>query len=311
MPNSPSAISIVIPAYNEENGIGPVLSSVEQVMQKSGLNYEIIVVDDGSKDRTVEAAMASGATVIRHHRNRGYGASLKTGLLAAKHELIGIIDADGTYPADMIPELVRRMKTNDMVVGARTTKDSAIPLVRKPAKWVLNKFANYVTQHDIPDLNSGLRVFKAAVARRYLGILPDKFSFTTTITVAHLCDNYDVEYVPIQYFTREGKSKIKPVDFFRFMFIVTRLGMLFVPGRIFVPVSLSLFFLCMLRLCMDLVLAFTGYAAEVPFWHRPIVSTSAQMLFVSALQFLLFGGLAEILVARSRSPKAGEVGPAD
>src|SRR5262249_22502084 len=156
--------------------------------------HEIIVVDDGSKDKTRRAAEEAGAVVLRHPRNRGYGASLKTGITVAAYDVICITDADGTYPVERIPELLAELRTADMVVGARTGARVAIPLIRKPAKWVLNRLANYITSTKIPDLNSGLRLFRRDAALQYFHMLPDQFSFTTTITMAMLCDKYAVTY---------------------------------------------------------------------------------------------------------------------
>ena len=185
------------------------MRDVLQTLEDYSIPGEVIVVDDGSRDGTGEAAYYAGARVLRHRSNRGYGSALKTGIMAATHNLILITDADGTYPVKYIPELVEGLQTADMVVGARTGNNVAIPLVRRPAKWVLNKLANYVTGHRIPDLNSGLRAFRKN-ARQYFAILPDQFSFTTTITLAMFCDNYAVHYVPVDYLPRKGKSKIVP-----------------------------------------------------------------------------------------------------
>ncbi|HEX7877898.1 MAG TPA: glycosyltransferase family 2 protein, partial [Candidatus Eisenbacteria bacterium] len=173
-------ITLLIPAYNEEKGIGPVLEQVKAL----GLPGEILVVDDGSTDKTFEAAQIPGITVLRHDVNRGYGQSLKTGILASKHDIVVITDADGTYPNEDIAELLSHMEHYDMVVGARTGKTVKIPLLRKPAKKFLNLLANYLAGVEIPDLNSGLRVFRKSVAREFFSILPSGFSFTTTITLA-------------------------------------------------------------------------------------------------------------------------------
>jgi glycosyltransferase involved in cell wall biosynthesis len=154
------SVSIVIPAFNEEAAIQQVLSELQQVMHEHEINAEIIVVDDGSMDLTAELAAAAGARVLRHRSNRGYGASLKTGIAAATHEAIVITDADGTYPPKYIVELLDELDHADMVVGARTGANVKIPLVRRPAKWVLNRLANYLVGTRIRDLNSGLRAFR-------------------------------------------------------------------------------------------------------------------------------------------------------
>ena len=168
-------ISIIIPAYNEEKSIVSVLKEIEDVMNRSRLGYEIIVVNDGSTDRTREVLKSSGLNikVVSHRVNRGYGASLKTGICNAQHEIVVITDADGTYPSERIPELVDYIKDYDMVVGARTGANVKVPLIRKPAKWVINRLAIYLTGMKIPDINSGLRVMKKTIANKYTGLLPN------------------------------------------------------------------------------------------------------------------------------------------
>src|SRR5262249_10799192 len=183
MNTSESTVSVVIPAYNEEKGVGPQVKAIRQVLSSYGIAHEIIVVDDGSQDRTAEEAALAGARVLRHLRNRGYGAALKTGIVAAKYEAIAITDADGTYPADQIPAMLRKLDTADMVVGARTGENVNIPFIRKPGKIALGWLANRIADQRIPDLNSGLRVFWRECALQYFPVLSNKFSFTTTITL--------------------------------------------------------------------------------------------------------------------------------
>src|SRR5262249_37362142 len=160
------------------------VAHIREVLTRAGLAHEIVVIDDGSKDDTGRRAEEAGAVVLRHLSNRGYGASLKTGITAAKYETICITDADGTYPAAIVPEMLEGLKPPAMGVGPRAGKSVAIPLVRRPAKWVLNQLANYITASKIPDLNSGLRAFRRDAAMQYFHFLPDQFSFTTTITMA-------------------------------------------------------------------------------------------------------------------------------
>lgn len=143
--NSSTGLSVIVPAYNEEKGIGSVLEQLSSVLGGSSFAYEILVVDDGSQDSTSEVAKNhEGTKVLRHRGNRGYGASLKTGIRHANYGLVAITDADGTYPIKRIPDLVQRLVDNDfdMVVGARTGTNVAIPLIRRPAKWVIGKLAN-------------------------------------------------------------------------------------------------------------------------------------------------------------------------
>ncbi|MGB2911389.1 MAG: glycosyltransferase family 2 protein, partial [Anaerolineales bacterium] len=152
-------VSVVIPAYNEQNAIGEQVKSVRQVLSSQDITFEIIVVDDGSSDKTAAEALNAGAQLLHHQDNRGYGASLKTGILAAQYDVIVIIDADGTYPAEYIPEVVAKLDDADMVVGARMGDKVNVPWMRQPAKYFLRKLAAYIAEQPIPDLNSGLRAF--------------------------------------------------------------------------------------------------------------------------------------------------------
>jgi glycosyltransferase involved in cell wall biosynthesis len=278
-------VSVIIPAYNEENGVYPVVSELRELLAKLSITAEIIVVDDGSTDETGARAASAGARVLRHRSNRGYGASLKTGILAAKYDVIAITDADGTYPAEHLPALLADLESNDMVVGARIGRKAKIPLVRKPAKWVLNRMADYVTGIRIPDLNSGLRTFRRDLALQYLPILCDQFSFTTTLTLSMLCDNYTVSYVPIQYRARTGKSKIVPWDVGNFAILILRMAMLFRPLKVFAPIAM-------------LFLTYGIVKASLDLTRDQNVSASAVIGFISALVIILIGMLADSIAIR-------------
>ena len=152
-------VSVIIPAYNEEGAIARQVETVRQVLLAGGYQFEIMVVDDGSSDRTGEEALKAEARLIKNIENLGYGASLKAGILAAKHDIIVIIDADGTYPPEEIPTLVADLEFADMVVGARIGEKVHVPLIRQPAKWFLRVLAERIAEQPIPDLNSGLRAF--------------------------------------------------------------------------------------------------------------------------------------------------------
>jgi glycosyltransferase involved in cell wall biosynthesis len=278
-------IGVVIPAYNEQAGVQPVVKQILRVMQEHDIEAEVIVVDDGSTDQTAQAAAAAGARVLRHRSNRGYGASLKTGISAAPYEYIVITDADGTYPSERIPELLERLEHADMVVGARVGRNVHIPLVRRPAKWVLNKLANYLTGAKIPDLNSGMRAFRRNIAMQYFPILPDQFSFTTTITLAMFCDKYAVAYVPIDYHRRTGHSKIVAWDAGSFAILILRTAMLFRPLRVFIPLVLFCLTYGIVKMSIDVV-------------RDPNISASAMLAFMSALLILLIGMLGDALATR-------------
>ena len=235
------AVSIVIPAYNEEEAIGPSIREVVEAMDPSGIAYEILVVDDGSTDRTAERARAEGVRLIELPENRGYGAALKAGIARTEHDVIVITDADGTYPAEAIPELIRLMSGYDMVVGARIGLNPAIPAVRKPAKWFLGRLASYLAGQAIPDLNSGLRVMRKPLVRRLMHLLPQGFSFTTTITLSALCSGSLVKYSKIDYRPRTGQSKIRPGHAFDFLLLIIRTIVYFNPLKIFLPAGAVFF----------------------------------------------------------------------
>lgn len=278
------SFSIVIPAYNEVSSIG---STIKEINNLSG-NFEIIVVDDGSTDGTAEIASLSGARVLRHQVNKGYGAALKTGIRNATHENIIITDADGTYPHASIPKLVQIFLTEnvDMVVGARTNANAKIPLIRKPAKWLITKLASFLVKETIPDLNSGMRVMKKKVVEHYLRILPDGFSFTTTITLAMLTNNSPIHYEPIDYFKRTGRSKIKPIrDTLNFIQLIIRTILYFDPLRVFLYLSIPF-----------IILGFSLILYQAVYFHN--IGTIAIIITMTGIQLLAIGMLADLIVKR-------------
>jgi glycosyltransferase involved in cell wall biosynthesis len=203
--------------------------------------YELIVVDDGSTDKTpqlLEAAARedSALRVITHRRNRGYGASLKTGIMRTTADLIVITDADQSYPNDRIPDLLELAGDADMVVGSRNGPAARHSYLRRLPKLFLRLYASWIAGTAIPDLNSGLRVFRRDVAAYFSYLLSDGFSFTTTITLTMLCNNYVVHYEPVDYSPRVGKSKIRPIrDTLRFLQLIVRAGLCFAPLRVLIP----------------------------------------------------------------------------
>ena len=235
------AVTVVIPAFNEAEHVAEQVQSVRDVMELSGWAFEIIVVDDGSTDGTAQKAAATGVRVLRHRRNRGYGASLKRGIAEARYDWILITDADGTYPTESIPTLLAVADQNDMVVGSRTGQTVKIPLQRRPAKWFLGRLASYLAGRDLPDLNSGLRLMRKELVERYVHLLPSGFSFTTTITLASACNDHSFEYVPINYLARLGQSKIRPRHAYDFLLLILRVIVFFNPLKVFLPVGAFLF----------------------------------------------------------------------
>lgn len=279
------SISIVIPAFNEEQSMRAVINEMRELLSAHSISAEFVVVDDGSRDQTANEAKAAGARVIQHRSNRGYGASLKTGIVHARHDIIAITDADGTYPAHYIPQMLAEMEHSDMVVGARNGANVKIPLIRRPAKWVLKVLANYVSGQKIPDLNSGLRIFRRDVVMQYFAILPDQFSFTTTITMAMLCDKYAVTYIPIDYRKRAGKSKIVAWDAGSFAILILRTAMLFKPLRVFIPLALVCLLYGLTKMTVDM-------------FRDPNISASATLALMGAMQLTLVGMLGEAIASR-------------
>jgi glycosyltransferase involved in cell wall biosynthesis len=204
-------ISVVIPALNEQDEIGRTVTRVRDVLSAAGIGaYEVVIVDDGSRDETGVRAEQAGARVLRHPHNVGYGRSLKDGIRAALYDTIVINDADGTYPIDAIPALLARFGEGyDMVVGARSGEHYRESLIKMPLRRLLRFIVEFTAGRSIPDINSGLRVFRRSTALEYFDHLCDTFSFTTSMTLAYMMTGKFVAYVPIEYNKRVGKSKVR------------------------------------------------------------------------------------------------------
>lgn len=276
-------ISIIIPIYNEENTVEATLRNIKKVMDTTKKKYEIIAINDGSTDNSLlTLKKLHFIKLINNPYNIGYGASIKTGIKASKYNWILIIDADGTYPVHEIPKLLHYTQNYDMVVGARTKKPY-IPLMRRPAKKFLTLLANYLSGKRIPDLNSGFRVFKKTIAMEFFHLFPSGFSFTTTITLACLTNDYTVKFIPIEYYKRKGKSSIKPFkDFKNFVFLIIRLITYFKPMKMFSLISIILF-----------IAAIFIFLYSFLILHK-LMDISVIVLFVASLQIFLFGALAEL-----------------
>ncbi len=275
-------LSVLIPAYNEEESIA---GTVEAIRKHASCvrELEIIVINDGSKDRTGEIARTLPVTLIEHEINTGYGSGLKDGLQAAKHEYIMIADADGTYPLEDTPRLLEDIEKYAMIVGARTGAIVQVPLVRRPAKWMITRLAEYLSQRKIPDLNSGFRIFRKDVALRFLSLYPDGFSFTTTITLAMLTNHFKVKFVPINYHRRVGKSSIKPIrDFTNFTILIIRICAYFRPLNVFVPPALVLIFAGIIKGAID----YNGQG-HLGLFGIVLALTGLQMLFIGLLADLI------------------------
>ena len=217
MTDPPSApyVSIILPCYNEQGHVTAEVARICAAMDDSGYGYELLAFDDASTDETL-ARLCEAAPrfpqleIVAFHRNGGSGTVRRIGTQRARGEIVVWTDADMTYPNERIPELVQMLEKDlatDQVVGARTSEQGTHKLLRVPAKFVIRKLAEVLTNAQIPDLNSGLRAFRREVAQPYLRLLPPGFSCVTTITVAFLANQHDVRYVPIEYAQRSGTSK--------------------------------------------------------------------------------------------------------
>jgi len=283
-------ISIVIPVYNEEAAIGEDLDVIIEAMDASGYDYEVIVVDDGSTDRTAEIVrQRPSARLISHLQNRGVGAARMTGMQAARGEIIVMTDGDGTYPNQDIPRLLEYTDRYDMVVGARRREMGSLKPLRSLVKLLARLLASYLTETMIPDLNSGFRAFRKGIAERYLDILPRGHSWEGTITVAFLNDGYTVRFIPIDYYRRKGKSTIHPIrDTWNYFLLVVRTAMYFNPLKVFLPISLFFLSIGAIKLIRDLIV----FNLHVP--------TSTVMIVLTGVQIGALGLLADLIVRRGR-----------
>jgi glycosyltransferase involved in cell wall biosynthesis len=286
-----SLVSIIIPAYKEAQAIGPIVGRIRAVMQEARFPYEIIVVNDGSEDETAQAAKDAGAKVVSHPYNIGNGAAVKTGIRHAAGDSIVLLDADGQHPPEDIPRLLDLLGTYDMVVGARTSK-SQTSWHRDVANYIYNTLATYVSGRKIEDLTSGFRAIKTEVARNFINLLPNTFSYPTTITLAVIRSGYSLKYIPFVAPERIGKSKIKLLrDGSRFLLIILRVSTLFSPMKIFLPLSLLMF------------LTGFGYGLfKVVFLGSRYGPTSAMLMTVAILMFMM--GLVSEQVAQLRFERA-------
>ena len=285
-------VSVVIPVYNEAATIGDDLKTIFGSMAPSGIEFEVLVVDDGSTDGTCDAiAPYPEVRLIRHGRNLGVGAARRTGLRQARGEIVVTTDGDGTYPNHEIPRMIELMAENDMVVGARTHEAGTVRWLRTPAKAFIRGLASYLTGVRIPDLNSGLRCFRKSIAMQFVPLLPAGHSSESTITLAFLTGGYRVAFVPVDYYPRRGgRSSFRPVrDTAAYLGLVVRTVMYFDPLKFFGPVSLVLLALGAVKLARDLVV----FELRVP--------GSTIVLLLTGVQIGALGLIADLIVKRSRS----------
>jgi glycosyltransferase involved in cell wall biosynthesis len=264
-------ISVVIPAHNEAASIGGIITEVQAHVP----GCEVLVVDDASTDATAAVSRSAGARVISHPYNMGNGASVKTGIRTAAGDKIVLMDGDGQHnPAD-IPRLLEAAHNHDMVVGARDPRTHA-SIFRRWANAFYNLLASYVTQMRIRDLTSGFRIVDRRIIMRYVYLLPNTFSYPTTITLAYLRSGRSICYIPVQARKRAGSSKIRPLhDGINFILIIIKITTLFSPLLIFLPVSFLFF-----------IGGLTNYAYTFFITHR-FTNMSVLMIITSVVLFMM------------------------
>lgn len=281
------ALTIGLPVFNEIEAIRSLVLSVRHVADGMDVTYEIVVVDDGSDDGTAEVLeglsheMGGLLNLVRHPYNRGNGASVKTAIRAARGEVIVLMDADGQHnPAD-IPRLYERIGPYDLVVGARTRMTKG-EWPRRFANLAFEALASYLIDFQIKDLTSGFRAAKTELIRNFVHLLPNKFSYPTTSTMAFIKAGHAVDFVTVEAAAREGKSKVRPArDGVRFLIIIGRMVMLFEPMRFFMPSAIILF-----------LLAVASFVFTIVDQSRLHIPNSAVFLAVSAVIVFLIGMVA-------------------
>lgn len=287
-------LSFVIPAYNEEKSIVAVLEQLKNTLDNLKIEYEIIVVNDCSTDNTKSLLKKINyIKLINHPYNKGYGASLKTGVKNAHYNWVLFYDADGQHKPEYVEKFLKYTSTYDLIIGDRTTSKYVRPTIRKPGLWLLKKIANYLVNYKIPDLNCGMRLIKKDVLKKYLRLMPNNFSFSTTSTMAFLKDKRNVKFVGIETDKRnnESKSSVKSKDAITTLMLMFRLIMLFSPLKIFLPVSILLFILTLTSVTLDI------------FIREPNITDTTIVLFVSTLLIFFFGLLADQIAAIRREIK--------
>lgn len=291
-------ISVIIPAFNEGEVIGNVIKQIHEVVNQVDSGHEIIVIDDGSRDDTAQNAMAAGAVVIRHPYNIGNGAAVKSGFRRARGKILVTIDGDGQHDPNDILKLVDRIGPYDMVVGSRN-KHSDTAAHRDLANMVFNSLATYISGRKIEDLTSGFRAVKAPIARQFIYLLPNTFSYPTTITLSVVRAGYSLGYESIRFARREGntKSKIKPLqDGMRFLMIILKIAVFYAPLKIFTPLSIFIFLLGV------------GYGFFRIFaLSAPYGQTSALLMSTAVLTFLV--GLVSEQIAQLRFDRSESTSP--
>lgn len=279
-------ISAIIPVYNEEGIIAKTLGDLKKELAKLDVNYEIIVVDDGSTDKTKEILeKISGIKVVHHHYNRGNGAALKTGIKEAIFNNLLFFDADGQHKTEYIKEFLKYVDDYDMLAGARIGYKG--PLIRQPGKKLLHGLANYLSKQKIPDINCGFRIVKKDKISKFTHLLCDGFSFQTTSLLVFINEDFTIKYIPITINKREGKSTVRPSDAFNTFVLILRMILLSSPLKIFLPITSLLVLLSIVALVVDLMRSYQTHLMDI--------SEVTILLFIFSLLFFFFGLMADQL----------------
>jgi polyisoprenyl-phosphate glycosyltransferase len=291
-------VTVVLPVHNEKGHVRTEIDRIRAALEASPFSFEIVVVDDGSDDGSGEQLRRiEGIRLIRFAQNRGSGSACKAGTRAARGRVVVWSDADMTYPNDEIPQLVKELDGWDQVVGARTSEQGTAKLARVPAKWFIRRLASSLVGTPIPDLNSGLRAFRARVGRQYLHLVPAGFSCGTTMTMTFLANGYSVKFVPIEYAPRAGRSKFHWWrDTRSYLAQVVRLVLSYQPLRIFLPASFALTAIGLGKLGYDWATKGFGFAV------------GTMLVLFATFQVFALGLLADLFV-RTSKPR-DEVDPA-
>lgn len=282
-------ISVIIPAYNEEKAIKGVINNLLDFLPTQNIDFEILVINDGSTDLTSQHAKSfPQIRVIDQPYNKGYGAAIKTGLRNAIYDWVLLFDSDGQHQAQNIEKLLPFTNQFDIIIGARTLGYKG-PILRQPGKKIVLMVANYISGHKIPDVNSGFRLVKKEFALKFCNLYPNGFSISTTMTLAFLKDGLNVKFVPYQVEPRIGKSTVKIRDGFKTLMLILKIIMLFSPLRVFLPLSLLI-----------AAMAFISFVNDLTILH---ITNTTVVLTISSILLFSFGLLADQLADIRRELK--------
>lgn len=282
-------VSVCIPVYNERDALKSTVKEIIAAMQQLEYSFEVIVIDDGSTDGCTDLLKGLKVKVIRHRRNFGGGVARVTGMRYAKGDIILQTDADGSYPCAKIPEILARMKSADMVVGARVRESAKDwKILRIFTKWCMRKTATIISNHKIPDLNSGMRAYSRVLGLRYQHLYPKGHSIMSTITLAFMTEGCKVEFVNIDYRQRIGKSSFHPVkDTFNYFITIVRTISTFNPFRIYLPVSFVF------------ILSSIGWGVR-DYHYRGGIGSVTPILFIFGILIIIFAVFSDQMSRLSR-----------